>query len=177
MRRQHLLATSWIVGSFAAAVLGLSGRLAAQDDHHFHYNDIGVFVGGTTPLDADAGGKTSFTLGADYERRFTAVVGIEVIGEFVIGDHKRTWLLALALTARPIEPLRIAAGPGVEWVEKDVPSGTTTTTKYETHFLVATRVNYVFHVGKFIVSPTFGVDFIGETKTNLVYGLTLGYGF
>ncbi len=109
--------------SMASVGMGFTIPLVAQDDHHFHHNDIAVFAGGITPLNEDAGGKTALALGADYERRFTTVVGAQALGELSFGDHKRTALAVLNLTVRPVAPLRLAAGPRIEWVEQDPPPG------------------------------------------------------
>lgn len=149
----------------------------ADEDHHLHHNHIALFVGGTTPLDSASGGATSFTLGADYERRITPVLGALLLVDFAIGDHKRAALFGAMFAVRPIEPLRITVGTGFELVDKDVTSGGTTTTKKKAFFVIPTRASYEFHVGKLTLAPTFGMDFVGETKTNIVYGLSLGYGF
>jgi hypothetical protein len=36
---------------------------------------------------------------------------------------------------------------------------------------------YEFHVGDFAVGPVLFVDFVGETKTNLTYALSIGRGW
>jgi hypothetical protein len=43
--------------------------------------------------------------------------------------------------------------------------------------VIVTRASYEFHAGKVALAPTLGIDFVGETKTNIIYGLTVGYGF
>ena len=163
--------------TLAAITFILPTPLTAQDDHHFHHHHLALFVGGTTPLDSASGGATSFTMGADYEYRFTAVVGALVLFDHVPGDHHRDWLFGAMFAVRPIDALRIAAGVGFELVDTDVTSGGTTTTKTKAYFVTPVRTSYEFHVGKFTIAPTVGVDFIGETKTNIVYGLSLGHGF
>ncbi len=151
----------------------VSASETGDADQHFHHNDIGVFVGGTTPFNEEAGGKTAPTIGVEYERRFSPTVGAVLIAEFVGDDHKRDYLFAVQFTYR-ISKLRLGIGPGFELTEKDKPSGGTNLSE---HFVIVTRANYVFHVGKISVAPTVGIDLIGETKTNLVYGLAVGYGF
>ena len=166
-----------------ALVVALVGALAAgqasaqEGEHHPHCNHVAVFVGGTTPLNEDAGGKTSFTVGADYERKLNDYVGAMVLADFAFGDHKRQALFAAFLAYHAVKPLRLAVGPGVEFVEKDETSGGTTTTKNKAYFVMSSRGSYEFHVGKLSLSPTLGLDFIGETKASVVYGLALGYGF
>ena len=36
---------------------------------------------------------------------------------------------------------------------------------------------YEFHVGSLSIGPILILDFVGETKTNLTYGITVGTGF
>lgn len=75
---------------------------------------------------------------------------------------------------RPVPSWRIALGPGFELVDKDKSDGSV---KKSAHFVTAIRTIYEFHLGKITVGPTLGIDLIGETDTNLVYGLTVGPGF
>ncbi len=141
--------------------------------HHFHHNDIGVCIGGTTPVDEEVGGNTAPTIGVEYERRFSSTVGGVLMAEFVGDKHKRDYLFAVLFTYR-MSLLRLGIGPGFELVEQDKPSGGTKLSEY---FVIVTRASYEFHVRKIVLAPTVGLDFIGETKTNIVYGLTVGYGF
>ncbi len=162
-----------------ALCLPLAGQSGVEDsqadEHHFHHNDIGVFLGGMTPLSKTE--QTSFAIGVDYERRITQSIGVGVLVDFVFGDHKRSALVAAMFVGRPVPSLRLAIGPGFEVVEEAVTSNGGTTTKNTAYFVIATGAMYDFHFGNFLLSPTVGVDFVGETKTNLLYGLTFGYGF
>ena len=159
------------------ALLALPATVEAQDDHDLHHHHIAVFVGATTPFDSASGGKTGFTIGADYEYRINHTLGTMLLFDHVMGDHKRDWLFGAMFAVRPVDAWRIAAGVGFELADKDVTSGSTTTTTTKAYFVLPTRTSYDFHVGNFSISPTFGIDFIGETKTNIVYGLAVGYGF
>lgn len=155
-----------------------SGGHAADEEHHFHRNDVAVFLGATTPLDKARGGETSFTAGVEYERRFTRVLGAQALADFSFGDLKREAIFAALLTVRPIAPLRFSLGPGAELVEEDkIEEDGSTSTKNKAYFVIASRVIYVFHVGRISLAPTVGLDFIGETKTSFVYGLSVGAGF
>ena len=181
MIRPNFLGVMSKLGVLLVAVGAFTTQATAQDDqaddgHHFHHNHLAMFVGGVTPFTKQAG-ETSFVLGADYERRFNPAVGVIALADFAFGQHKRTALFAAKLSYRPMAALRLAAGPGFELVETDVMSGGTTTTKHKAYFVIATRANYEFHVGKLSLGPTVGLDFIGETKTNFVFGVSLGYGF
>ncbi len=45
------------------------------------------------------------------------------------------------------------------------------------HFIVRGSVLYEFHAGDWVIGPMLSVDAVGETKTNIVYGLSIGRGF
>lgn len=114
--------------AFALLIAGAGAPLAGQsassdghadEGHHFHRNDVAVFLGATTPLDKARGGETSVTAGVEYERRFTRVAGAQARADFSFGDLKREAIFVALLTLRPIEPLRFSLGPGVELVEED----------------------------------------------------------
>ena len=146
----------------------VAGAVCDARGHHH----VGLFVGGMTPLSETS--ATSFALGADYEYRIDERWGIGLGVDFTIGDHKRTALMATGVTYRPFSALRVATGPGLELVEKDQPGGGIKSTPY---FLWGISVAYEFHVGSLSLAPTAILDFVGETKTNLTYGITVGTGF
>jgi len=170
-----------VCGSVAAAILavfvflGSSTGLTAQehgDEHSFHHNHVAILAGAMTPLSETS--QTSFALGADYEYRFNERWGTGVGIDFTFGDHKRAALIATGVAYRPVPALRLGTGPGLEVVEKDKPEGGTKSTPY---FLWGLSAAYEFHVGRLSVSPTLYLDFVGETKTNLTYGIAVGTGF
>ena len=176
------------VSSLALAVpLALAGPAWSQeaaeevhgdDDHHYHDNHVAVFLGGTSPFDQERAGKTSFTVGADYERRFTQAVGAMALADFAFGDLTRTALFAALFAGRPIADLRLAIGPGIEFVEEDeILEDGSTSTKHTGYFVISTRATYDFHVGVVSLTPAAGLDFVGETKTAFVYGGAVGIGF
>ena len=159
---------------------GSTTQVFAQEDesaHHAHRNHISVFVGATTPTTAK--GDTSFALGADYERRLTDLVGIIGLGDFTFGDHERAALFA-GQVAFHFSRLRLAVGPGFELAEEvhAVPTSTGGADgTHSAHFIVRGSVLYEFHAGDWVIGPMLSVDAIGETKTNIVYGLSIGRGF
>ena len=149
--------------------------IASEDgtDTHPNQNEIGVFFGGTTPFNEDAGGKTAPTIGVEYERKLNERFGVVALAEFVGDEHHRDYLFAIGMSYR-VRGVVIAAGLGSETAEVDKPDGTINET---THFVIATRVGYEIHFDKISLAPTAGLDFVGETKTNLVWGISAGYGF
>lgn len=144
----------------------------ADDDHHFHHNHVAVVVAAMTPLSESS--YTSLALGADYEYRVNERWGVGGGADFTLGDHKRTALFLGAGTYRPLPALRFGTGPGFELVEKDKEGGGT---KNTTYFVWAFSVAYDFHIGSISLAPTVILDLVGETKTNLTYGIAVGTGF
>jgi len=172
----HVLAAS---GASIAWALSTAVPAYGQDDHgedrgndRFLANHAAVVVGGMTPLSETS--ETSIALGADYERRFSPLWGAGVGVDFTIGDHKRTVLFGAAVSFRPIPALRLSTGPAAELVETDQVSGGTKKTAY---FVWSIGAFYEFHVGSLAIGPNVILDFVGETKTNLSYGIAVGAGF
>ena len=164
------------IGGAALCLLLAASPASAQDhtaDHHdFHHHHVGVLVGGMTPLSETS--ETSFALGAEYEYRFNEKWGTGLGVDFTFGDHKRTALLATGVSYRITPAFKVATGPGFEWVEKNKSGGGTETKPY---FLWGFVFAYDFHVGSLSLSPTLYLDFVGETKTNLTYGIAVGTSF
>ncbi len=176
MLNRHIQGAS--AGWFAFALLAAVPAYAqeahgdAHDDEHFHANHAAVVVGGMTPLSEAS--QTSFALGAGYERRLDPLWGVGLGVDFTIGDHKRTALFAAAVGFRLTPALRLSTGPGFELVETDESSGGT---KNKAYFVWGIAAFYEFHVGSLAIGPNVIVDFVGETKTNITYGIAVGKGF
>ena len=58
---------------------------AGDAGHHFHHNDIGLYIGSTTPFDEETGGQTAPAIGIEYERRFSPDVGALLMVQIVRG--------------------------------------------------------------------------------------------
>jgi hypothetical protein len=160
---------AWLV---LLSISQFSGPSVAAEDHGFQHHHVAVSVGGRTPLEATS--ETSRAVGADYEYRFDARWGAGVIADAAIGSHKRSALISGGVTFRPSPRLRLGTGPGLELVEKGKSGGGT---KNEAHLIWGVSGYYEFHVGDFAVGPVLFVDFVGETKTNLTYALSIGRGW
>ena len=72
---------------------------------------VSLFTGGTTE---SSGGETStsFSLGLDYERRLSRLVGLAGGGELALGGEERDALVGLYFLLHATEGLVLAAGPG-----------------------------------------------------------------
>ena len=146
-----------------------------EDDHHIHANHLGVLIGASTPKKDKS--ATSFALGIDYERRLNDLFGVGALVDFVFGDFKRNALAGVAVFLHPVGNLTLLAAPGTEWVEKDRLDASGPTTENEAFFVIRFGASYPFHIGNASIAPMFNVDFIGESKTTFVYGVSFGYGF
>jgi hypothetical protein len=173
---RHAMGASAVGIALALLLASPAWGQEAHDDHHdddhFHANHVAVVVGGMTPLSETS--QTSFALGADYERRLNPLWGIGIGADFTFGDHKRTALFAGGVSYRPTPELRLGTGPGFELVEKDQSGGGT---KNKAYFIWGFSAFYEFHVGSLAIGPNVILDFVGETKTNLTYGIAVGTGF
>lgn len=117
--------------SFATALLLLlfnSAVGAAQkadpaphgpDQHHaeHHANHVSLFAGastltGETP---EGGSGTAFTLGLDYERRLTRIIGLGLLAEYVAGGVGRAFFLGVPLFVHPVGGLGLTLASGVEF--------------------------------------------------------------
>jgi hypothetical protein len=167
-----LLSSVFLAHGSAGSLQAQGADLYAAADDHFHHHHVGVLVGGMTPLSETS--ETSFALGAEYEYRFNEKWGAGLGVDFTFGDHKRAALVASGVTYRLTPDFKVITGPGVEVVEKDKPEGGTKSTVY---FVWGFGAAYDFHVGSITLTPTVFLDFVGETKTNLTYGIAIGTGF
>jgi hypothetical protein len=161
-----------LVFAFLVGLVALSPAVAEEGHHEFHRNEIGFVIAGLSSFN-DAVGDDSIVFGLEYERRFTKAVSAIGMVEAGTGDHKRTELVGLMFGYR-FGSLRLAGGPGVEWSEHESEHSET---EKKTNEVVVTRASYALPLGAIEVAPTVGFDFVGETENNIVYGVTLVFGF
>lgn len=142
----------------------------------FHKNHLSLFTGGTTES-SDGSTSTAFSLGLDYERRLSRLVGLAGGGELVFGGEQREALVGLYFLLHATEGLVLAAGPGLEFAkeghaEGEDESGT------ETHAGLRIGVVYEFEVGhRYSIAPSIYTDFIEGKEPTFVWGLAFGVGF
>jgi hypothetical protein len=138
--------------------------LAAEEEHgehkesHYHRNHVGLFLGSTHEE-----GEYEFTIGLDYEYRFSQYVGIGLLIEYV-GEDAREGVGMVPLFIHPYKGLRFVAAPGIK-PKKD-----------DEKFIWRLGVAYRFPIGNWTIAPEFNLDFT-EGKTVEVFGVSFGYGF
>jgi hypothetical protein len=147
-------------------------RHDGQRDHEFHRNNVGVFVGITAGGEEEDGGKedASGTIGIEYERRLTRILGIGVVAEFA-GGERRDHVGVIPLTIRPGRRAKFVVGSGWERSSgSEIGDG-------HTEPLARLGFMYEFEVvpGNH-VSPGLNVDIV-DGETLVVVGATIGWGF
>lgn len=166
------LRVALLVGLLLAAGAPAAAQESVDRSDGYLHHHVGVMIGGMTPM--SEGSATSFAFGAEYEYRFSELFGTGLTTDFTSGDHKRTALVATGVTYRLTPDFKVMAGPGFEVVDQDKPDGGTTSKIY---FVWGFGAAYELHVGSVSLSPTVLLDLVGETKTNLTYGIAIGTAF
>ena len=138
--------------------------LAIEEEHEehkeslYHFNHIGFFLGNTHEE-----GENEFTIGLDYEYRFSQYMGIGILVEYV-GKPDREGVGLVPLFIHPYKGFRFMAGPGIK-PKKD-----------EEKFIWRLGIGYRFPIGNWTIAPEFNLDFT-EGRVVEVYGVSFGYGF
>ena len=119
---------------------------------------LSLFAGVT-----DDRGDNVFSLGLDYEYKFSEVFGIGDLLDYAGGDV-RTAVVGVPIFAHPIGGLVVLLAPGVE-IQDDG----------DNEALVRLGAGWEFELGeRFVVAPVFNVDFVDGDKV-YVYGVEFGY--
>lgn len=152
------------VATITAAVLGAraeESHMADGHDHHaFHRHHVAVFVGGTH----DYHDEDAFTVGMDYEYRFTELFGAGVLIDVAGGDIESA-VIGGGLFIHPWKELRFLTAVGKEF--------------HNGHgeFVVRLGSLYDFHIDQWALSPAVLLDVLESGHLNVVYGLGIGRGF
>jgi len=148
-------------GAVLVLLLVTSGSVVAAggDSHAYHDNHAALFAGFTGEVRRDR----SFSLGLDYEQRFSESFGVGVLAERAFGDRD-FWIAAIPFSWHKGH-WKFSVAPGVEH-EKG----------HDDHGLVRLSVDYGFEINGFELAPLLAVDFV-ESDTVLVLGVAIGLGF
>jgi hypothetical protein len=152
-----------IVAIFPATLLAQEGGGHAVASGGHHANHAGVFLGLTR-----SEGHSSFTIGADYERRLPIAHERFAVGALVdaaVGPEPKHVIVAGTLSLRLVETVKLLVAPGVEYAHGH----------REALFRAGVAID-IAHAGPLTVSPGLFFDFVGG-HTAIVVGLTLGAGF
>ena len=135
-----------------------------HEGHERHKHHLGLFLGGATKFEKHEDDESGFSIGLDYEYRFTRRWGVGGLLEGVLTADHRDLAFAVPLSFHPVDPLKLSAGPGFE------------TDGDHTEFMFRFSLAYGFEVRKYTLSPEVAVDLTEEAET-LVFGFSIGRGF
>ncbi len=154
--------------AFMSSVLLMSSSLAlASDDDHGadKKHIVGVFLGATN----DAHSVTDFTVGVEYEYKFTEHFGIGAVYEHSPSAHDDDGVSVYLASAylHPHAGWRLGLGIGEEKLHGD---------HGHKQSLYRASVAYDFHIGGFGIAPTFNLDRV-DGESIEVYGVTFSKAF
>jgi len=184
--RRNRPANAALASCLAVLALVAASDLCAQSarpadgsgEEESRRNHVSLFLGATTETGEES--ATSFTVGADYERRLSDLWGVGFLVDFALGDVSRTSLLGVPVYLHPIDPLEVHVAPGVEFSrdeDTDDTDGGEGETDTETKFAVRVGTAYEFEIGRLVVSPEVNLDFVAGDSPVIVYGLAFGFDF
>ena len=134
--------------------------------HSYHKNAIAGFIGFTGEDNRSGSGRErAFTLGLEYERRFSESFGVLVAAERAFGD------LDFTVVTVPLVYHRgrwaFSAGPGIEWADDG----------HEDEFVFRVSGVYVAYThDNYELAPKVGLDFV-DGEAVFFAGLVVGFGF
>ena len=138
-----------------------------SEEHEFHRNHAALFLGSTATEGERPGGSDDprFTLGANYVRRLTRLVGLGVVLE-TVPEGERELVGFVPVYFYVGKRAKFMIGPGSQRLEEPP----------ETTFVARIGFEYDFDVGPVILSPELNVDY-SEVENFAVLGLNIGWGF
>ena len=158
---------------FTSLLLSVSAASLAEEhhepagerhEHGFHKNGIGGFVGFTGEDKRGGNGRErAFTLGLEYERRFSESFGILIEAERAFGDLDFTVITVPLVYHRG--PWAFSAGPGIEIPEEG-----------DDEFVFRVAGVYAFERGGYEVAPKIGLDFVAD-EVVFFGGFVIAFGF
>jgi hypothetical protein len=168
----------------------------ASASHHFHANELALFLGGTREGTVD---ESFFTIGGEYERRSNAYFGLSMVAEYI--SEADAWTVVFPLTLRPLKGygLKLFVGPGFQnkpphhhAAAHEEPHHAASETApphengeegegRETFFLLRVAAGYAFEFGeRYSLTPLLALDLTrenGEWEDGLVFGVGFGIAF
>jgi len=177
---------------------------AGHAEHHFHRNELAVFVGASTRTKF-RDDPTDLTIGGEYFRRLTGRASVGLTVEYADGDLERDWVVLVPVAYRPFDGwaagFQFIVGPGVEFASlseeavvelegggghgaEDADAGHGATAdeagaeerENETEPVIRLGVDYVLELGRVSLTPQINADVVGDNVT-WVAGVAIGLGF
>ncbi len=152
-----------------------SGYAQHDNDHsehksstHYYEHHFTLYNGLTTNLNHES---TAYTVGVDYEFRFSKFVGIGILGEYVFTESGE-FVTGIPLYAHPYKGAKIIVAPLIVIGEEEHEEHHDT--KRESSFAFVVGAGYDFHMWKISVGPSINFGF--STIQTIGFGLSLGFG-
>lgn len=168
-----------------------SGHSSESHEEHFHRNELALVLASTYEAEEN---KNLFTIGGEYERRFTPRLGVAVTVEFLDSNDAR--VLVFPVTIRVVQGLKFLVGPGWERKSRrsseehedphadphaDSHEGDPVENEADNLFLFRFGVHYGFEFGgRYSITPGIDLDLISEehgVAKAIVYGVNFGIAF
>ena len=132
---------------------------AHAEEHGFHSNVLGVFVG----LTSEERRENAFTFGLEYERRVSESFGVGALVERAAGDLD-FWVYAIPF-AYHTGPWKLYVAPGIE--DSDA---------HGSEMLFRVGAEYAWEAGDYEIAPQLDLDFV-DGETEVVVGVVFARGF
>ncbi len=172
--KKSFLLVGILLGFAAQSAPGVESDAAGHTEHsagHVHANHVAVFLGVTTGGEDENQGKedAALTIGLDYERRLTDLIGIGILGDWAFGD-RREFIIGIPVFLHFGQSAKFLIAPGLEKTRGNDDR------ERRSEFLMRLGLAYDFHFENNTVSPTFNVDFL-DGEQIYVLGVNVGWGF
>jgi hypothetical protein len=133
---------------------------------HHHKNHIALFVG-STEAEVHEGDKEDrdFTLGVDYERRLTKLIGMGGLYDWV-AEGRREFLIGMPVFFHPFKASKFQIAPCVQRIREDK----------EIKYVTRIGFSWGFELSKTTISPEIFYD-ITSGQDFIVFGVAFGWGF
>jgi len=149
-------------------------EIAGSHSHHPHKHHVALFNGATTNLSHET---TAYTIGLDYEYRFSKIVGLTILGEYIAATSEEI-IAGAGLLFHPYKGLKLVTAPMLMFAESHNITHNYSEMeeqKKEASFAFRFSTAYDFYVGKLSIGPVINFD-LGETNS-ISYGVAVGMGF
>jgi hypothetical protein len=111
----------------------------------------------------DDRGEKGFSMGLDYEYKFSEIFGIGGLLD-IAGSDVRSFVVGVPIFAHPVGGLVALLAPGIEHQDDG-----------SNEALVRLGAGWEFELSeRFVVAPMFNIDFVDGDKV-YVYGVAFGY--
>jgi len=142
-----------------------AGTVGENGEHH-HKNHVALFVGSTEGEEEDGEKQDrDFTLGIDYERRLSPLLGFGGMADWVV-EGNREYLVGPIGFLHPYREAKLFAAPCYQRVREGG----------EDNFVFRVGASWDFAIGKYTIGPEIIYDF-AEGQDFLVFGVGIGMGF